>query len=55
MTSHDYRPSYVLTAMGLDADRISSAIRISWGADTDIGQMSENLTSLFEVAKGLVF
>ena len=54
-TSHDYSPSYVLTAMGLDADRISSAIRISWGADTDIGQMSENLTSLFEVAKGLVF
>ena len=54
-TSHEYRPSYVLTAMGLDADRISSAIRISWGADTDIGQMSENLTSLFEVAKGLVF
>ena len=54
-TSHDYRPSYVLTAMGLDADRISSAIRISWGADTDIGQMSENLTSLCEVAKGLVF
>lgn len=54
-TSHDYRPSYVLTAMGLDADRISSAIRISWGSDTDIGQMSENLTSLFEVAKGLVF
>ena len=54
-TSHDYSPSYVLTAMGLDADRISSAIRISWGADTDIGQMRENLTSLFEVAKGLVF
>lgn len=54
-TSHDYSPSYVLTAMGLDADRISSAIRISWGADTDISQMSENLTSLFEVAKRLVF
>lgn len=54
-TSHDYSPSYVLTAMGLDADRISSAIRISWGADTDISQMRKNLTSLFEVAKGLVF
>lgn len=54
-TSHDYSPSYVLTAMGLDADRISSAIRISWGADTDISQMRENLASLFEVAKGLVF
>lgn len=52
-TSHDYSPSYVLTAMGLDADRISSAIRISWGVDTDISQMRENLTSLFEVAKGL--
>lgn len=54
-TSHDYSPSYVLNAMGLDADRISSAIRISWGADTDSNQMKENLTSLFEVAKGLVF
>lgn len=54
-TSHDYSPSYVLDAMGLDADRISSAIRISWGADTDSNQMKENLTSLFEVAKGLVF
>ena len=54
-TSHDYSPSYVLAAMGLDADRISSAIRISWGADTDSNQMKENLTSLFEVAKGLVF
>ena len=54
-TSHDYSPSYVLDAMGLDADRISSAFRISWGADTDSYQMKENLTSLFEVAKGLVF
>jgi len=35
-TSHDYSPSYVLTAMGLDADRISSAVRISWGAKTDL-------------------
>ena len=30
-TSHDYSPSYVLTAMGLPPDRISSAIRLSWG------------------------
>lgn len=29
-TSHSYSPSHVLKAMGLDADRISSAIRISW-------------------------
>lgn len=54
-TSHDYSPSYVLTAMGLDEDRISSAIRISWGAETDNNQLYDNLIALFEVAKGLVF
>lgn len=54
-TSHDYSPSYVLTAMGLDADRISSAIRISWGVETDNNQLNDNLVALFEVAKGLVF
>jgi len=32
-TSHDYRPSHVLTAMGLPEARIESAIRISWGYD----------------------
>jgi cysteine desulfurase len=30
-TSSDYRPSHVLRAMGLDDDRIESAVRISWG------------------------
>jgi len=29
-TSSDYRPSHVLSAMGLDQDRIDAAIRISW-------------------------
>ena len=29
--SHSYKPSHVLTAMGLDSDRIESAIRLSWG------------------------
>lgn len=54
-TSHDYSPSYVLTAMGLDADRISSAIRISWGAHTDKEELVSELFELIEVAKGLVF
>ena len=31
--SSSYRPSYVLSAMGLPLDRIESAIRISWGTD----------------------
>lgn len=54
-TSHDYTPSYVLTAMGLDADRISSAVRISWGAKTDSEELRVNLLNLIEIAKGLVF
>ena len=32
-TSHSYEPSYVLQAMGLDAERIASAVRISWGRE----------------------
>lgn len=54
-TSHDYAPSYVLTAMGLDADRISSGVRISWGAKTDSEELRVNLAKLLDIAKGLVF
>lgn len=32
-TSHNYTPSYVLQAMGLDRKRIESAVRISWGKE----------------------
>jgi cysteine desulfurase len=52
-TSHDYSPSYVLTAMGLDADRISSAIRISWGAKTNTNELVNQLAKLIEVARRL--
>jgi len=34
-TSSAYQPSHVLTAMGLDEDRVSSAIRFSWGPGVD--------------------
>lgn len=54
-TSHDYSPSYVLTAMGLSEDKISSAIRISWGANTDEDELINNLSNLLAVAKGLAF
>lgn len=54
-TSHDYSPSYVLAAMGLDSDRIASAIRISWGAKTDKEELLSNLSGLLNVASGLVF
>lgn len=39
-TSHDYSHSHVLTAMGLSAERIESAIRMSWGKnEIDIAQI----------------
>ncbi len=53
-TSHEYRPSYVLTAMGLDKERISSAIRISWGTKTDANELTKKISELIEVAKSLV-
>ncbi len=53
-TSQDYSPSYVLTAMGLNQDRISSAIRLSWGAKTDKDELTSQLMELINVAKGLV-
>lgn len=54
-TSQDYSPSYVLTAMGLDQDRISSAIRLSWGARDEKNEVVIQLVELINVAKGLVF
>lgn len=52
-TSHDYSPSYVLVAMGLDEKRISEAIRISWGPKTSIKEIESALNGLLKVAKGL--
>ena len=54
-TSHDYSSSYVLTAMGLDEQRISSAVRISWGAKTNAAELKDNLGNLLEIARNLVF
>lgn len=34
-TSHSYAPSHVLQAMGLDAERVRGALRISWCHLTD--------------------
>ena len=53
-TSHDYSPSYVLTAMGLPKERIESAVRLSWGAKTDTHELIENVNNLIEVAKNIV-
>lgn len=54
-TSNDYNPSYVLTAMGLSQERISSAIRISWGAEMEIDEVHKQVSKLLSIAKSLIF
>ena len=53
-TSNDYKPSYVLTAMGIDKETISSAIRISWGPGVEKEDVVENIRALLLKAESLV-
>lgn len=46
--SGSHAPSYVLTAMGLDEDRISEAVRISWNHSTEV-----DFTALIEYVKSM--
>jgi cysteine desulfurase len=39
-TSSSYGPSHVLTAMGLDSDRIAGALRLSWSHETPMVEWS---------------
>jgi len=54
-TSHDYAPSYVLSAMRLDTNRISSAIRISWGPNSRKSEIIDGIRGLVDIAKGFLF
>lgn len=51
--SNSYAPSYVLTAMGIPADQIESAIRISWGASTDLTELEIQFKELLNVVRSL--
>lgn len=51
--SNSYAPSYVLLAMGLPLDQIESAIRISWGSDTNVDELERQFSNMVEAAKGL--
>lgn len=51
--SNSYAPSYVLSAMGIPVNQIESAIRISWGADTNKEELQQQFSNMLEVAKGL--
>lgn len=54
-SSSDYKPSYVLSSMKLDNDRISQAVRLSWGGKSDKEKILEDLTLLIKRAEDLVF
>lgn len=49
--SSSYKPSHVLSAMGLTLDRIESAIRISWGIDNT---GLDSFLKMIEVAKTII-
>jgi cysteine desulfurase len=49
-TSSSYTPSHVLAAMGLDEERISSSIRLSWGP----GVESLPVSGLLDAIRGLM-
>lgn len=53
--SNSYSPSFVLTAMGIPTENIESSIRISWGAESNQGEVMKAFGELVEVAKGLAF
>lgn len=53
-TSKSYSPSYVLRAMKIPDEMINSAIRISWGRQTDKQSVSENINSLLRIAYEMV-
>lgn len=49
--SSSYNPSYVLTAMGLGTQRIQSAVRISWGKNSDVENDFYNLIKVIQSLK----
>ena len=53
-TSKNYSPSYVLTAMGIPEDIISSSIRISWGRQTDIDEAEENIHNMLITIRDMI-
>lgn len=52
--SNSYKPSYVLTKMGIPEERIESSIRISWGPEIVVEDIELSISRMLEVAKKLV-
>ena len=53
--SNSYKPSYVLTAMGIPEEQINNSLRISWGAEESIDEISSSFNNLLQVAKDLIW
>lgn len=53
--SSEYKPSFVLTEMGLEQERIEEAIRVSWGSHTDLEDTKLNFQQLLSIAKDLIW
>ena len=51
-TSASYAPSHVLLAMGLDEDRISESVRISWGLLAAVGQSESRIADAVRFSWG---
>ncbi len=52
--SNSYKPSYVLTAMGVPEEQIENSIRISWGPEMNIEDIEQSIGRLLKVAKEFV-
>ncbi len=50
-TSKSYSLSYVLKAMGYSDERIESAIRLSWGPDSNLEQIVDSIGKMISVAR----
>lgn len=51
--SNSYKPSYVLTAMGIPLEEIESSVRISWGAEIAMNNLEDSFEAFLQIAKGL--
>lgn len=52
-TSKNYSPSYVLRAMGIPEKDVENSVRISWGSESKIEEVSKGIIQLLEVAKAI--
>ncbi len=50
-STRSYNQSHVLSAMHLPDDRIESAIRISWGRETDLESFTKEFSNLLQTVK----